>query len=182
MDDGNNNNIDRKYKNRKRKIIWFNLPFCKRFTINIGRYFLNIVNKHFYKENPLSRIFNKNPVKISYPCTNNISKIIYNHNRKIIDKLFMDDKAHILPRNYGNKEKCSMGGWCNSENEVYQTNIFLIESKLEEKIYIDIFAGNWKQRLYNQRDSFTNSFLRNQTALSKDYWSLKECGLTPQIK
>ena len=41
--------------------------------------------------------FNRNTVKISYSCTNNIYKIIYNHNRKLLDKSHMDDKrAQIL--------------------------------------------------------------------------------------
>ena len=36
-----------------------------------------------------------------------------------------------------------------------------------EKIYIRILDGNWKQRLYNRRRSFSNPWLRNQTALSR---------------
>ena len=51
-----------------------------------------------------------------------------------------------------------------------------------ERVYIDISAGNWKQGLYNHRHSFSNSWLRNQTALSKYFWNLKDQGLTPQIK
>ena len=35
-----NCNIKRKcHKNRKRKIIWFNPPFCKLANMNIGKYF-----------------------------------------------------------------------------------------------------------------------------------------------
>ena len=51
-----------------------------------------------------------------------------------------------------------------------------------KKVYVDISAGNWKQRLYNQRHSFSNPQLRNQTAQSKYFWSLKDQGLSPQIK
>ena len=51
-----------------------------------------------------------------------------------------------------------------------------------ERVSIGISAGNWKQRRYNHRHSFSNPRLRNQTALSKYFWSLKDQGLSPQIK
>ena len=62
-------------KNRHRKIIWFIIPFSKLSNINIGKYFLNLIDKNFQKNNPQSKIF-----KISYSCTSNMSKIMYNHN------------------------------------------------------------------------------------------------------
>ena len=51
-----------------------------------------------------------------------------------------------------------------------------------ERIYIGISAGNWKQRWYSHRHSFSNPKLRYQTALSKYFWGLKDQGLSPQIK
>ena len=33
-----NNNYDKKNKNRKRKIIWFNPRFCKLANIDVGKY------------------------------------------------------------------------------------------------------------------------------------------------
>ena len=71
----NNTNMDNEIskninKNRRRNIIWFNPPYIK-----IGKYFLGLMNKHFKDDNPLGKIINKNHVKISYSCTNNISKI-----------------------------------------------------------------------------------------------------------
>ena len=42
--DSNYNNNPRK---RNRNIIWFNLPFSKNVATKIGRYFLNLLNKHF---------------------------------------------------------------------------------------------------------------------------------------
>ena len=74
-----------------------------------------------------------------------------------------------------------MEGKCNSENVVYQANIFLIE-KNKDEIYIGISAGNWKQRFYNNRYSCINPLLRKQTALSRWFGSLKESKQTPQIK
>ena len=36
-----------KKKEKKRKIIWFNAPFCKRVNIDVGKYFLKLNDKHF---------------------------------------------------------------------------------------------------------------------------------------
>ena len=55
-----------KTEHRKRKVIWFNLPFCKTSNIDIGKYFLKLKDRHFNKDSPLNRIFNRNTLKISH--------------------------------------------------------------------------------------------------------------------
>ena len=54
------------HKNRKRKIIWFNTLFCQLATINVGKYFLKLIDKHFKHDNILYKIFNGKTLKISY--------------------------------------------------------------------------------------------------------------------
>ena len=85
---------------------------------------------------------------------------------------------------YGRRiEECPLGGWCNSKNVVYQACISPMEHNNDgERIYTGISAGNWKQGLYNHRHSFSNPRLRNQFALSKYFWTLKDQGLTPKVK
>ena len=51
---------------------------------NIGREFLNLVSKHFPKNHRYNKIFNKNNIKVSYSCTDNLQTIIKKHNRKIL--------------------------------------------------------------------------------------------------
>ena len=75
-----------------------------------------------------------------------------------------------------------LGGQCNSKSIIYEACISPMEHNGGEWIYIGISVGNWKQRLYNHGHSFSNLQLRNQTALSKYFWNLKDWGLTPQIK
>ena len=70
-------------KNRQRNIIWFNPPYCMNVQTNIGREFLNLVSKHFPKNHRYNKIFNKNNIKVSYSCTDNLQTIIKEHNRKI---------------------------------------------------------------------------------------------------
>ena len=72
-------------KNRQRNIIWFNPPYSMNVQTNIGREFLNLVSKHFPKKHRYNKIFNKNTVKVSYSCTDNLQTIIKKHNRKILE-------------------------------------------------------------------------------------------------
>ena len=73
------------HKNRKRKIICFNPPFCRLASINVGKYFLKLIDKHFKHDNILHKIFNRKTLKISYSCKKNIFKIINNHNIEIMN-------------------------------------------------------------------------------------------------
>ena len=54
-----------KPEHRNRNITWFNLPYNKYITSNIGRNFLNLINKHFPNHSPLAKTFNRNNIKVS---------------------------------------------------------------------------------------------------------------------
>ena len=42
-------------KNRKRKITWFNPPFCKSVKTNIAKKFILLIKKHFHEDHPLRK-------------------------------------------------------------------------------------------------------------------------------
>ena len=63
-------------RNKKRKIIWFNPTFCKLVNINIGKYFLKLIDKHFNQNDILPKIFNRKTLIISYSCTKNFFQFI----------------------------------------------------------------------------------------------------------
>ncbi len=69
---------------RRRNIIWFNPPFSKSVKTNVGRTFLNLIDKHFPASNPLHKIFNRNNVKVSYSYMENIKSTISSHNHKLL--------------------------------------------------------------------------------------------------
>ena len=73
-------------RNRQRNIICFNPPFSKNIKTNIARNFLNLVGTHFPAGHKLHKIFNRNTVKVSYSCMNNVKNIISKHNTRIIRK------------------------------------------------------------------------------------------------
>ena len=59
---------DSKNSNRNRKIIWFNPPYSQSVVTNVGKHFLNLVDKHFPTHHKHRKLFNRNTVKISYSC------------------------------------------------------------------------------------------------------------------
>ena len=73
-------NLIRKRK-RQSNILWFNPPYSKTVKTKIGKFFLQLIKKHFPKEHKFHKIFNKNTLKLSYSCMPNIKTKINAHNR-----------------------------------------------------------------------------------------------------
>ena len=104
-------------KNRKRNIIWFNPPYNKNVKTNIGKIFLKLVDKHFPKSNKLHKIFNRNTLKVSYSCTENMAQIIKKHNKKITNTT---DKSTNPACNGRIKTKCPLNANCLQPSVIYQ--------------------------------------------------------------
>ena len=49
---------------------------------NIGKEFLNLLDKAFPPDNPLSKLFNRQTVKISYKRMPNMAQAVAGHNSK----------------------------------------------------------------------------------------------------
>lgn len=62
-------------RQRARQIIWFNPPHSKNVTSETAKSFLFLLNKHLPKSNKLHKIVNRNTVKASSGCTENIGSI-----------------------------------------------------------------------------------------------------------
>ena len=58
---------------RSRNILWFNRPFSSNVKTNIGKIFLQLLDKHFLKHH---KYYN---VKIRYNCMQNMTSVIQNH-------------------------------------------------------------------------------------------------------
>ena len=58
----NNRDNSGRRKKRTRKVIWFNPPYSKNVKTNVGKYFIQLIQKHFTKDHKLNKIFNKNIV------------------------------------------------------------------------------------------------------------------------
>ena len=61
-------------------------PFSKNVQTNVGHTFLRLISKHFPKNATLHKIFNKNTIKVSYSCMENMASIIKAHSKQITRK------------------------------------------------------------------------------------------------
>ena len=73
-------NENKPSRNRKRNIIWYISPFNIGVSTEIGRVFLNLLDKYFHKEHKINRIINRNSVKLGYGCTQSMEYINKDHN------------------------------------------------------------------------------------------------------
>ena len=112
------NNDENQKRKRKRNIIWFNPPYSKNVKTNIGKTFLQLLSKHFPKDHKMHNIFNKNTVKISYSCMNNIRSILSTHNKNILNP-----KQRPFDCNCRNKYNCPLDGECLRPNIIYHADI-----------------------------------------------------------
>ena len=112
-------------RKRKRKIIWYNPPYCQSVKTNVGRIYINLVKKHFTKSNPLTKIINKNNMKISYSCMENIKRIISSHNSKILSEKEnkMTNKNKNEPNDNNKNKKIKIGSDQNINKNENNENI-----------------------------------------------------------
>ena len=66
--------------------------------------YVSQIDKHFPKSHLLHKIFNRNTIKVSYSCMNNVSQIIKLHNRNVSNK----KEKQINPYNCRNKSECPL--------------------------------------------------------------------------
>ena len=155
-------------KKRRRKTIWFNPPFCMSVKTNIGRKFLNLVKKHFTAKNPLTRIFNKHNMRVSYCCMKNMGAIIKAHNRAIL-------KAEDV-----RTPDCNCDGTCILKDQRFScrtTGVIYratVTTRNARKFYIGLTATAFKTRYANHKSSFKLARKRSATALSTYIWELKD--------
>ena len=103
---------------RRRNVTWFNAPFSKSVKTNVGRTFLNHIDKHFPPSNPLHKVFNRNSVKVSYSCMENIKSTISNLDYKLLS----NDLLASAQCNCKNVKECPLDGKCLVKNIVYRVS------------------------------------------------------------
>ena len=163
-------------RNRSRNVIWFNPPFNKNVETNIAKLFLKLIDKHFTKKNDLHKVFNRNNVKVSYSCTENIHSIINSHNKKVSLK----EQTNDLPCNCKKKEECPLKGDCRIRSVVYKCDV--TAPNRSKKVYIGLTEKEFKDRFRGHNTSFNHEKYRHNTSLSDYVWSLKDEGIIPNLQ
>ena len=161
----------KKSHTHKRNILYFNPPFSQGVKTNVGAKFLKLIGKHFPKNNPLSKIINRNTVKMSYRCTPNMSQIISTHNSKILKKEELSEKRKC---NCSKNNVCPLGGECLEENVIYQAKVTQINDPSKTETYVGLCATTFKDRYRNHKSSFKHRKNSTETMLSRHIWDLKD--------
>ena len=153
-------------RHRKRNIIWFNPPFNLSVKSNIGKIFIQMISKHFPRHHKFSKIFNRNNIKLSYSCMDNMASVLQQHNKKIMNA---NQPNEHRPCNCRIKNNCPLNGNCCMKGIVYKA---VVKSINEEKIYFGACETEFKFRFNNHTCSFKNAKRKNDTVLSKYIHSL----------
>ena len=169
----------RKISKNNRVKLWFNPPYCASVKTNLGKEFLNLMDKHFDKNHELHRIINRNKVKISYSCNANLKRVIQLHNNKVLNnKERSEDREREC--NCRIKENCPLQGRCLSSGIVYEAEV--VSKDIPNKYYIGQTAQEFKSRLAVHKNSFKNRNSSNPTELTKYIWSLIDSNKSWNIK
>ena len=165
-------------KKRKRHIIWYNPPYNQAVSTNIGKRFLELIDKHFPKDHILRKCINRNCVKMSYSCTKNMKQIIMSHNRKVLKPSIKDEDTKCRCRN-----SCALNGACRCGPIVYKATVEQSSKTIDGVTSKTFYVGStqeFKTRLANHESSFRKENPKNTTTLSKHIWK-KNLGPKPDI-
>ena len=146
-------------------------PFNLAVKNKIARTFIKLVEKHFSGSPWLKKLFNKNNLKVSYSCTSNISNIINNHNKRLLDK--EQNKNKKEPACNCRSQICPVQGKCLQTDVVYEAVVKSPTTK-ESKIYVRATQQPVKHRISQHKLSFRDRKYREATTLAKYLWELKE--------
>ena len=161
---------------QKRKVIWFNPPYSSHVKTNVGKIFMKLTVTHFPKHHRYHKILNKNTIKLSYSCMQNMGNIITKHNNKL---LFQSLEQPTRMCNYRDKASGPMDGTCLQKCFVYQAQVDSVNSRQH---YLGTSEDEFKTRYNNHTISFQNEGHEKKTELSKFVWELKHKGEDFTIK
>ena len=163
------NGTKQKRKRKNRKVTWFCPPFSKKVRTDVGKKFLDIVDKNFGDKNcKLRPIFNRNTLKLSYSCMENIESIIKKHNNKILRTPTTREPAGCKCRK---ENECPLPRRCETKSVIYKATI---TSEGQEKNYVGMTSNTFKARYTQHKSDFNLESKRFKTALSRHVWDLKK--------
>ena len=114
----------------------------KNVRTNAAWDFLKLIDKHFPKSTPLHKIFNRNIIKVSYSCMNNVKSVISKHNKHLLretsSQQSRNDKNNEKLCNCWNANERPLNDMCLTKNIVNKAELQSKENK-ETKTYF------WKE-------------------------------------
>ena len=167
-------------RKRQRNITWFNPPFSNSIINNIGQKFFNIIDSEFTTNHKLHKLFNRNTIKLSYSCMDNIEQAINAHNKKTLANA--RDTDALAGCNCRIKDLCPLPEQCLTPSVVYQASVTTNNNIKPEQTYIGLTEGQFKTRYNNHNTSFRHESKRSSTELSRYIWELRDNNIQYNIK
>ena len=168
----------KKCHTHKRNILYFNPPYSQGVRTNVGAKFLKLINKHFPKSNPLSKIINRNTVKMSYRCSPNMAQIISSHNSKLLQNEELSEERKC---NCRRDTVCPLGGQCLEKNVIYQATVTPRDDPNQSETYVGLCSTTFKDRYKNHKSTFKHQKKENDTMLASHIWDLKRQNIDYKI-
>ena len=138
---------------------------------NLGRKFLNIIDRCFPNGHPIHKVFNKHTLKLSYSCMPNMKSTISSHNKALLSDYHRSQtQTNDKECNCRKKDQCPLDGKCLTQNVVYQATV---STQSSSETYVGL-ATNFKDRYRNHTASFRHQTKRNETEQSKHICTLKD--------
>ena len=172
--------MPKRTRNRSRRITWFNPPYNKNVKMNVGRAFLKLLDLHFPRGSKLHKIFNRNTVKVSCSCMENVGTIIKRHNTRVRSKAQHFQEPSGRKCNCRRPAECPLQGECQASGIVYRATV-TTDGRGPPKHYIGSTDTTFKKRYANHKASLNHPSKANQTALSSYIWQLKRTSVNYHI-
>ena len=175
-----NESNQRNRNQRNRNIIWYNPPFDLQVKTNIGKTFLQLLDRNFPPHHRLHKIINKSTVKISYSSMPNMTSHISYHNKSIIQE--SKKWQHQNPKKCDCQvaENCLLNGNCKQSAVIHQADV---TPEIDKKhTYNELTEGPFKERLFGHRTSFKYGKYKYKSKLSSFIWEIKNKGQNFEIR
>ena len=121
--------MHQKHSNHKRKIIWFNPQFSKNISTKFGKCFPSLLDIRFPRNHIYSNIFNRNKIKVSYSCMENMNSIIKNHKMKVLNNTAEIEEGC----NCRNRNNCPLNGKCLTSSIICEAQITSNQPNYQQK-------------------------------------------------
>ena len=172
---------------RKGGIVWFGPPFCGLANVDVGKYFLRLIDKHFEQDNILHKVFDGRALKVSYSCTNDISQVMSSHSDELVNKFHnrvsgSDINGEKIECDCGSQSDCPVSGLCSLDGVVYRAIVCPREDISGGRYCVGVSSTGFGIGYGGRGCSFSHEHQRDQAALSEHYWGLKNKGLAPDIQ
>ena len=138
---------------------------------------LTLLDLHFSGNHLYNCIFNRNKIKVSCSCMQNMKIVINNHNMKVLSNTAETEESWSCR----NKNNYPLDGKCLAPKIIYEAQITSNQLNYKQKIYIGSAKTDFKHRLNNHTKSFNLEHYEKDPELTEEYCTIKCNHFTPKV-